>query len=291
MNEMKITRRQILLGATAATALSGVSPLHAQALKEQVARDGKLTVGIYGARPLGYKTDDGTVEGSYPDLLRAMSEAMGVKKMEFVIMDFGALIPSLVARRIDLIGGGMYITPARCSQVLFSNPVSVDMAGALVKKGNPHNVHSYVDLAKNPNVRVGDIRGASTNLDLIAAGVSKDRLQLFPDRNTAVAALMADRVDVLTFSNGTQNDILRDPNIRGVEPARPFTGPLVNGREKINATGFAMRLEDSAFQDVLNKALAMRIADGTALKVLEKYGYSDIFMPPKGLTASVFCTA
>ncbi|ODV41133.1 hypothetical protein AWV79_01035 [Cupriavidus sp. UYMMa02A] len=54
-----------------------------------------------------------------------MTASIGVKDVKFEVMEFGALIPSLMSHRIDVIAGGMYITDARCKQVAFSEPSAV----------------------------------------------------------------------------------------------------------------------------------------------------------------------
>lgn len=274
MKSVNIGRRSILVSAVAFSVAGFVAPeVCAQTLKEKVAREGKLTIGIYGAWPAGF-TKDGSVFGIYPEVLRAVAGPLGLKKIEFQVMDFSALIPSLLARRIDVVAGGMYIKPDRCKQVSFSDPIGGPSGNAiLVKKGNPMNIHGYEDMAKNPNVRVGDLRSAASIEYLKAAGVPNDRILLYPDKDAALGALLADRAGVAIFDSGTVAQILSDPNVKGVERGTPFK-EIAGGQELLHYGAIAFRPEDAAFRDVFNKGLADRSADGAVEKIFLKYGFS-----------------
>ncbi|QOZ38381.1 ectoine/hydroxyectoine ABC transporter substrate-binding protein EhuB [Bradyrhizobium sp. CCBAU 53421] len=261
----------------------------AETLKEKVASEGKLTIGVHNKFPWGIKTDDGDVSGLYPDVLKATAESLGVKKVDFVVMDFGALIPSLLSRRIDVVASGMVITPARCAQVSFSNPFHTGGDSILVKKGNPLNLHSYEDIAKRPSTRVGELRGASTAPNAIAAGVAKEQIQLFPDNDAVLGALLADRIDAALFATGSTVGILRDPNVTGIERATPFTGLVINGREKKDYGAFEFRPEDNEFRDLFNQKLAQRQADGTVKTILTKYSLGGEDITAQSITAKELC--
>ncbi|MCH5710081.1 transporter substrate-binding domain-containing protein, partial [Salmonella enterica] len=77
-----------------------------------------------------------------------------------VLTEFGSLIPGLQAKRFDIIAAGMYVTPERCGQVAFSNPTYGVGQAFLVKQGNPKNLHSYEDVVKNPDAKLGVVVGA-----------------------------------------------------------------------------------------------------------------------------------
>lgn len=56
------------------------------------------------------------------------------RKLEIVNMDFGAMIPALVAKKVDMIGACITITEERAQKVLFSEPYYIGGIAALVKK-------------------------------------------------------------------------------------------------------------------------------------------------------------
>jgi len=281
----------MIFGAGAWLAIAGIVPLAAaQTLEEKVSTDGKITIGIYNTWPWGF-TEDGKAKGVGPELLEASAEALKIKSIDFQVMDFGALIPSLQSRRIDIIAGGMYIKAKRCPQVAFSDPIGGPEGNtALVKTGNPLNIHTYEDMAKNPNARISNLRSAASTEYLSAAGVPKDRLQQYPDKDAAVAALLADRIDALVLDTGTVVGILKDNQISGIERAVPFK-ENAGGHEIINYNALAFRPEDAAFRDLFNKRLAELTADGTVEKIFLKYGYTKDDATPTGAIAKDVCGA
>jgi polar amino acid transport system substrate-binding protein len=290
MPTLELGRRMALLFTQALLALAIATPVaSAQTLKTQAATEGRITIGVHNRWPWGLKADDGGVTGLYPDVMKAVAGPLGVKQVDFVVMDFGALVPSLLSKRIDAVASGMGITPARCAQVIFSEPFQANGDAALVKKGNPLNIHSFGDIARNPAIRVADIRGASTTEHAVADGVAKDRFQFFQDYEAGVAALMAGRVDAMFMTTATANGLLRDPKISGLERAAPFVGLVRNGREEKTFGAIAFRPEDAEFRDMFNKSLAQKLADGTLERLLVKYDFSKNDVPPKDLTAKVLC--
>lgn len=56
------------------------------------------------------------------------------KKLEVVNMDFGAMIPALIATKVDMIGACITITEERAQKVLFSESYYTGGIAALVKK-------------------------------------------------------------------------------------------------------------------------------------------------------------
>jgi polar amino acid transport system substrate-binding protein len=56
------------------------------------------------------------------------------KKLEIVNMDFGAMIPALMANKVDMIGACITITNERAKKVLFSESYYTGGIAALVKE-------------------------------------------------------------------------------------------------------------------------------------------------------------
>jgi polar amino acid transport system substrate-binding protein len=75
-------------------------------------------------------------------------KAMGAKKIEPVVTEWGGLVPSLKANRFDVITGGMYILGSRCENVNFAEPMGVFGDAFIVAPGNPKNLNNYQDIKK-----------------------------------------------------------------------------------------------------------------------------------------------
>ncbi|MEX3954263.1 ectoine/hydroxyectoine ABC transporter substrate-binding protein EhuB [Paraburkholderia sp. EG287A] len=276
----------------AAGVVAGAAIAHAQSGGDESIRSGEITVGIHNRAPWGYRNADGSVAGVGPDMIRAVLRQAGVKKINFVVVDFDALIPSLLSRRIDAVASGLAITPPRCKQVIFSNPDLAIGDAILVKKGNPLNIHSFADVVKNPAIRLGGGRGSSAVEHAMAAGIPKDRILLLKDVESSVGALMAGRIDADTESAATVISTLKDPNIGDrLERATPFTGLVKNGQRVANYAAIAFRPEDSKLRGLYNDGLARMKADGSIRKVFEKYGFGEAEMVPADVTAKQLCGA
>lgn len=274
----------------ALTALSTAGAL-AQSTLERVREQGKITIGIHNAVPWGFRADDGSVAGFSPDLVRAAMAPLGVTEVDFVIADFGALIPGLSARRFDAIASGLYITPVRCEAVAFSDPDLSLKDAILVKAGNPENIHSYKDIADNPDLIIGAGRGSTTAESAINGGIPEDRIQQFQDIQSTVAALQAGRIHAAGFSAPTVIGLTNDANLGDLERATPFQGYIrEDGREAAGYSAIAFRLEDTDLRDAYNERLSEMKADGTMTEIMTRYGFTEAENAPD-LTQADICAA
>ena len=285
-----ISRMAAALTLSVALLAAVVVPLEAKTLQEAVS-DGRLTVGIHNRVPWGFRGPDGEVTGFHPDLVRAAFAPLGVKEIDFVISDFGALIPGLNANRFDMIASGISITPARCGQVAFSEPDLSVLDGLIVKKGNPKNIHSYADIAANADIKLAGGRGSLNTKNAIDAGVPTDQVLQLTDAQATLAAILAGRADAATISAPSAQSLLTDPNLSGLERAMPFKGlQKPDGTEAAMYTAIAFRTDETDLRDVYNKQLATMMSDGTVKQLMTKYGFTDADTAPAKSTADI-CAA
>ncbi|WP_375781056.1 ectoine/hydroxyectoine ABC transporter substrate-binding protein EhuB [Bradyrhizobium sp. ma5] len=284
--------RKLLVSAAICFASTATSPQRAysETLTDRIMQEGRTTIGIFNQPPWGFKTDTGEVAGVHPDMLRTVLGPAGVKKVDFVVVEWGALIPGLMSHRFDVIATGLGITPTRCEQVTFSEPDLAIRDALIVKKGNPLNIHSFADIAANPKIQLATGRGSTSNDNALKAGVLKSQIQQFPgDAPTLLSAIYSGRVDAIAASSGTLIAYLSDPNVKGLERAMPFTGYVEHGHEATVYIAMAFRLEDVALRDLYNENFTKRIADGTVDKVLTKYGFTAADVAPHGITTRDLC--
>jgi polar amino acid transport system substrate-binding protein len=265
-----------LAGMIAAVSLVAVAgqalPAHAQTSEWS---GKKLVVGIHNRTPWAYRDKDNSVVGIHPDIIRAAFAPLGVKDFEFVVSDFGAMIPGLLANRFDIIASGVAITPPRCEQVLFSEPDVAVGDSLLVKKGNPLKLHSYEDIAKNAKVRLAGGRGSENTKNAIAAGVPEGQISLYPNNEAAVSAILADRADVTTLSVPSAIGVIEEQKVEGIERAIPFKGLIkANGLPAKLYTGTVFPKSSAKLRDAYNDELAKIRADGTLHKIMQKYNFT-----------------
>ncbi|RWR11973.1 transporter substrate-binding domain-containing protein, partial [Siminovitchia fortis] len=126
---------------------------------DRLKKEGKVKLGVANEKPYGYKTSDGEVTGVAPEITKAVFKEMGIDTVEGEVTEFGSLIPALQAERFDVVTAGMDIRPERCAEAAFGDVEIRYGEGMAVQKGNPKNLHSYEDIAKNPDVKVSIMAG------------------------------------------------------------------------------------------------------------------------------------
>jgi polar amino acid transport system substrate-binding protein len=88
---------------------------------EDVVERGTLRVGMSTFVPWAMRDKDGNLIGFEIDVATKVAEDMGVK-VEFVPTAWSGIIPALLAKKFDIIIGGMSITPQRNLTVNFTIP-------------------------------------------------------------------------------------------------------------------------------------------------------------------------
>jgi polar amino acid transport system substrate-binding protein len=190
------TRRNFIrLAAMAASA----APLSVRALAastlERARQDGFIRVGFANEAPFGFATPDGKLTGEAPEVAKAVLKAIGIPQVDGVLTEFGSLIPGLKARRFDIIAAGMFITPKRCAEILFSEPSYGIGQAMLVKAGNPKKIVDYGSIVANKELKLAVMAGAVEAGYAKDAGVPQGQLVVLPDQSSLLAAVQAGRAD------------------------------------------------------------------------------------------------
>ena len=104
-----------------------------------------IRFGVAEFVPWTMKTKSGELIGFEIEVARKIASDMGVKP-EFMVYEFEKLIPALQQGKIDVIAGGMAITPRRALQVNFSQPLANSGISIATNKDKTKNVRSLEDL-------------------------------------------------------------------------------------------------------------------------------------------------
>ena len=293
LSEIKLDRRR-LLGTGAA--LAGVTLLpsiaRAQTTLERIKSTGIVSVGIANEKPYGFVGTDGKLIGAIPDIILAALQPHGVKEMKAEIVEFNALIPGINANRFDVIGAGMYIRPARCEAIAFTDPVTRAGYGFAALAGNPKGVNSVADLAAHADAIVGTQNGSAQVESLAKGGVPQDRTVLFSNATEALAGLKAGRVDVIFFPGLELGDLLKTDNDPAVERVDPFNQAINDkGEPEYGYSALGLRKADTELKAVLDQEIASMLASGRLLEIISAYGYGKDELPTPEDTAEVLCKA
>ncbi|MGN0923578.1 ectoine/hydroxyectoine ABC transporter substrate-binding protein EhuB [Ectopseudomonas mendocina] len=267
--------------ALASVLLAGFA-LGAQASTlDKVKDSSSVRIGYANETPFAYTALDGSVTGESPEIVKKIFERMGVEKINPVLTEWGSLIPGLRASRFDLIAAGMYITPERCKQVLFTDPHYQLPDTLLTKAGNPKNLHSYEDIAKS-GAKLAIMSG-TVNLGYARnAGISDDQILQVPDTTAQLQAVRAGRADAAVGTQLTMKG-LADKGGDGVEAISEFKDDPAH-------TGYgalAFRPEDKELRDAVNAQLKEWIGSEEHLAAVKPFGFDQSNITDK--TAAELC--
>jgi polar amino acid transport system substrate-binding protein len=219
--------------------------------------------------PVIYQEGDKVV-GSDPDIGEAIAQKLGVKA-EWVVIGFDGFIAAVQGGKCDGYLGASTHTEERAKQVHFTDYVNVG-AQYLVKAGNPLSIKSESDLSGHAvSVLVGTTEKQTLdelNEKLKAEGKPVVDIQVFNADTDAGMALTQGKVDAYgSDAPGLAFYIDKFPG--QFEYALPE--PI-----RTKPWGIATRLDDKELHTALQAAVDALYADGTMMKILEKWKLSDI---------------
>lgn len=255
---------------------------------EKAREEGKIVVGFAGENPYAYEDENGNLTGEAVEVSREIFKELGIDEMEGVLTKFGSLIPGLQAGKFDVITAGMYITPDRCKEVAFGEPEYSIGEALAVQKGNPHNLHSYEDIAANPDVKIAVMNGAIEIDYLEAAGVQESQMEIVQDIPSNITSLESGRVDAITMTGPTLEAALATANAKNIDRVEVFTQPVVDGESVRGYGAAAFNPEDEELLAAYNEELAKLKDSGQLLDIISEFGFTEADLPGDA-TAEELC--
>jgi polar amino acid transport system substrate-binding protein len=275
--------RRLLIGCAALASLGFASITQADTL-EKIKNSSSVRIGYANETPFAYTALDGSVTGESPEIVRKVFERMEIDTIKPVLTEWGSLIPGLRAGRFDLIAAGMYITPERCKQVLFTDPHYRLLDTLLVAEGNPKNLRSYEDIAGNPEVKIAIMSG-TVNLGYARkAGIKDSQILQVPDTTSQLQAVRSGRADAAIGPQLTMKG-LADKAGDDVEAIADFK----DDPSRAGYGALAFRPQDKALRDAINAELKQWLGSEEHLKTIEPFGFDRSNVTDK--TAAELCGA
>jgi len=212
-------------------------------------------------RPFNYYDDNKQLTGFDVEIGKALAEKMGMQPRP-VAAPWEGLISGLKAKKYDAILGSMTITPEREKEVAFSDPYYISGPQLFVRKDSP--IKGIQDIKKNTPVGVL----ISSVYDKEAHKYSKN-VKNYTSDITALQDLSRGRVSAVITDRFVGKIVAREQKL----DIKPVGGLLF-----VEKVGIAFRKGDP-LREKVNKALQEIKADGTYLKISEKYFGTDISKP------------
>jgi polar amino acid transport system substrate-binding protein len=208
--------------------------------------------------PYEFRNEKNEVVGFDIDLANAIAQKLG-RELKIEDMAFDALIPALLAGKIDMIVAGMTITEERKKKVAFSDPY-YETGLVWVVRADDDRMQTPDDLkGKTLSTQTG------TTSDIQASkieGVNMKRFQQFTD---AFLEVSAGRADACIVNEPTAIDYtMKHPELK-------IGGKLQFEGTERQFNGIAVRLEDEELLNAINQALQELQDSGEYDKMVEKW--------------------
>lgn len=264
------------LGMTMAAVVALVvaaSGAHAQGLLEKIRSGKSIKIGYSDEKPYAYQNKSGKMDGFVNITGLAILKKMGAKNVEGVLTEWGSLIPGLNAGRFDIITAGMYITPKRCKNVAFTEPMGEFAEGIIVKAGNPHGLKSYGDIA-GKGVKIATGRGWTTIGYAKKGGIAESNILKVPDPAAILQAVASGRAAAGGGTILTMTQLAKNSGGR-VEVVPDFDAPdFTKGY-----SAYAFRFADKDARDAFDKVLKSFLGTSAMLRAVESNNYTKQMVP------------
>ena len=206
--------------------------------------------------PFEFTDSKGTIQGFDIDLVNAIAQKAGIKKVEFKQITFDGLIPGLQANQFDMVASAMYITDKRKEVVNFSDTYFPGGLTMMVKKDN-NNIKELKDLdGKKVSVQVG-----TKSVDWLTANAPKANLMLVKTNAEMFQAVVNGQADAcVTGLPAARYYVAQQGNLK-------VTGPELTKENY----GYAFRKTDADLLAAWNKGLADVKQTGAYKQIEDKW--------------------
>ena len=256
-----------LVASTVAVALAlGVATAQAGPLEDRVEAGETIRLGFANAPPWAHPGEDGSPLGFVNVITVDVLERMGHTNVEPVVTDWSGLIPSLVAGRVDIITGGMYILSARCENIDFSEPIGQFGNAFIVPAGNPKGLQTYEDI-KNAGGIMAGVSGYVNIEEARRVGIPEDKIIQVPGTTEVLAAVKSGRADAGAMTAVEAHLIAREAD--GIDSTDTNALP----EWTFNWVGIGFHQEDDAFREGFNAAMVGYIGSEQMLADVAQYDY------------------
>jgi polar amino acid transport system substrate-binding protein len=247
-------------------------------------RQNGIRLGFVQEAPYGYINDVGECTGLDIDVAREVGTRLGIDVI-CVHLAWEGLVPGLLAGRVDNVPVGMDETPEKCQTVTYTDPYQAQGIAALVKEGNPKDIHSFDDFVDSDLVMAGSI-GAEIVIAREEFGVPEERVLGFAEQTQAIESLKSGRSDAVVYTaTFVQNYVDTQGKSEGLDIAVPFRSP------KYFNSGHFFRNEDADFvNEYWNPTIVELKNEGVIEALATKNGFPVSLMLDASFTKENCCT-
>ncbi|MGF1909781.1 transporter substrate-binding domain-containing protein [Vibrio kasasachensis] len=226
---------------------------------DTINKRGTLRVGMSTFVPWAMRNKQGELIGFEIDVAKRLAADSGWK-VEFVPTAWDGIIPALLAKKFDVIIGGMSITPERSKSVLFSSPYSHSGVQVAASKELAKGFSEFSDFDSR-RIKIAARRGAYT-VQIARETFPKAKILQFDDESQAFQEVLNGNAHaVIASSPKPEHEAIKHSD----KLFLPFDQRLSQGNE-----AFAVRLNEQDKKAFFNQWIEQRTKDGW---LQERYEY------------------
>lgn len=246
----------------------------AETALERAKKEGRIRIGYSNAIPLAYKAADGRVTGEDVEISSSIAKKLGINEVDSILTEWASIIPGLKAQRLDFTMA-MYITPKRCEEIAFSEPIYRLGEAMLVPQGNPKSIKDMSTFTKDKSLKLAVLTGAVEVDYAKNAGIDQSQLLVLRDNTSLLAAVQSGRADAGAL-----------PAIQLIEMAKKVTGVEVTpqyfevaGKSVAGYGAFGFRKEDKDLLEAFNSELKTFLGSPEHLAIVAPFGFGKDTLP------------
>lgn len=230
--------------------LLSISGLACADVLDDILERGTVRFGVAEFVPWTMKSESGELIGFEIDVANKIAKDMGVKP-EFKLYPWDEVIPALQSGEIDILTGGMSITPARAMQVNFSRPLAKSGVSLATNINMTEDIESLEELNR-PEITIAVVNSTLAH-SVTQTFFDRAEIKVFPTGTKAGEAVVNGEAHAYLASL-TQSKFLALNNPDKID--LPLNEPLLASREAI-----AVRKGEQELLNFLNAWVTARQAD------------------------------
>ncbi len=234
---------------------------------KKIKEKGYILIGSSNDAPFSYTdVETGKLEGIDIEILREICKRLGIPDIQMKVVDFANLLVELNNNNIDMVVDAMYVKDERLKVAAFTDKWYQEGEAVVIPVDSA--IAGKDDLKDK---KVGAQPG-TTFYETAQKWLDEGRiagLEAYDNQATLMTAVNMGKVDAVVTDGIVAGYTLSADSSLKLKLLAPYEA------EASGQIGAALRFEDKAFLDEVNKCLNEMKEDGTLLTILKDYGLTE----------------
>ncbi|MCE5285338.1 MAG: ABC transporter substrate-binding protein [Pelosinus sp.] len=234
---------------------------------EKAKSKGVLVIGSSNDAPFAYMdAANNKFSGLDAAIITEVCKRLGINKVEMKQIPFENLLIELNNGTIDMVTDAMYIKQERLEKALFTDVWYKEGEAVVVKADSP--IKTKEDLKDKV---VGGQKGTAfleVAQKWLDAGKIKE-LKIFSNQSELMTGVNTGKIDACVTDGIVAAYTIKQNSSLGLRILTPYDA------EAAGKIGAALRFDDKAMLDEVNKTINEMKKDGTLMKILQDYGLNE----------------